>query len=330
MNQKEDAIINKVDVDQKPENVQNQEKTETNVDSSTIHESKKSRTSDNKNVNQKEDTLINKVNENEKSENLQNQEKTKTDVDSSTVHESKNPEKLVNKGVNQKENTTVNKVDKNQKPENRKISPKVKEIKSAPEKNDETKTLDLKAKTNRINSDEFIFYANPKINLGSQKLKASADRINSDEFQEYVNPIIDLENTSSNDFQGDENSDKNISPNFDSSDNKKSSKNPQGQIAIRNEIQKPVLDVKKSDLKEKNVFDKLIERGFVQENKFDIKESNALKLIDNYKSSEEEGLESDVKGQLNSELIYEVIVSPKMQTKNFCLTIHRRIVAHFC
>ena len=33
--------------------------------------------------------------------------------------------------------------------------------------NDETKTLDLKAKTNRINSDEFTFYANPKINLGS-------------------------------------------------------------------------------------------------------------------------------------------------------------------
>ena len=46
--------------------------------------------------------------------------------------------------------------------------------------NDETKTLDLKAKTNRINSDEFLFYANPKINLGYQKLKASTDRINSD------------------------------------------------------------------------------------------------------------------------------------------------------
>ena len=47
--------------------------------------------------------------------------------------------------------------------------------------NDETKTLDLKAKTNRINSAEFLFYANPKINLGSQKLKASTDRINFDD-----------------------------------------------------------------------------------------------------------------------------------------------------
>ena len=150
--------------------------------------------------------------------------------------------------------------------------------------NHETKTLDLKAKTNRINSDEFIFYANPKINLGSQKVKASTDRINSDEFQEYVNPIIDLENISFNDFQGDENSD--ISPAFDSSDIKKSSKNPPGQIVISNEIQKPVPDV---------------EKGFVQENKYENKESNALKLIDNYKSSEEDALESDVKGQLNSE-----------------------------
>ena len=38
------------------------------------------------------------------------------------------------------------------------------------------------------------------------------------------------------------------------------------------------------------------------------------------------------KGQLNSELIYEVIVSPKMQTKNykdFCPTIQTRIVALF-
>ena len=36
------------------------------------------------------------------------------------------------------------------------------------------------------------------------------------------------------------------------------------------------------------------------------------------------------KGQLNSEQIYEVIVSPKMQTKNykdFCPTIQTRIVA---
>ena len=36
------------------------------------------------------------------------------------------------------------------------------------------------------------------------------------------------------------------------------------------------------------------------------------------------------KGQLNSELIYEVIVSPKMQTKNykdFCLTKQTRITA---
>ena len=38
------------------------------------------------------------------------------------------------------------------------------------------------------------------------------------------------------------------------------------------------------------------------------------------------------KGQLNSEWIYEVIVSPKMQTKNFmdfCPTIQTRIVAFF-
>ena len=38
------------------------------------------------------------------------------------------------------------------------------------------------------------------------------------------------------------------------------------------------------------------------------------------------------KGQLNSEWIYEVIVSPKMQTKNykdFCLTKQTRIVAPF-
>ena len=38
------------------------------------------------------------------------------------------------------------------------------------------------------------------------------------------------------------------------------------------------------------------------------------------------------KGQLNSELIYEVIVSPKMQTKNhkdFCPTKETRIVALF-
>ena len=38
------------------------------------------------------------------------------------------------------------------------------------------------------------------------------------------------------------------------------------------------------------------------------------------------------KGQLNSELIYEVIKSPKMQTKNyknFCPTIQTRIVALF-
>ena len=47
--------------------------------------------------------------------------------------------------------------------------------------NDETKTLDLKANTNRINSDEFLFYANPKINLGSQMLKACTNRINSDD-----------------------------------------------------------------------------------------------------------------------------------------------------
>ena len=40
------------------------------------------------------------------------------------------------------------------------------------------------------NSDELIFNANPKINLGSQKLKASTDRINSDDFQEYANPKI--------------------------------------------------------------------------------------------------------------------------------------------
>ena len=39
-----------------------------------------------------------------------------------------------------------------------------------------------------------------------------------------------------------------------------------------------------------------------------------------------------VKGQLNSELIYEAIVSPKMQTKNyknFCPTKQTRIVALF-
>ena len=37
-----------------------------------------------------------------------------------------------------------------------------------------------------------------------------------------------------------------------------------------------------------------------------------------------------IKGQLNSEWIYEVIVSPKMQTKNykdFCPTKQKRIVA---
>ena len=293
VNQIKDTFIKKVNENQKQKNVHNQEKAKTDVDSCTVHESKKSRNSVNKNVKQKEDTILNKVDENQKPENLQNQEKTKTDVDS------KNPEKLiipVNKGVNQKENTTVNKVDEKQKPENGKISPKVREIQSATEKNDEIKTLDLKAKTNRINSDEFIFYANPKINLGSQKLKASTDRINSDEFQEYVNPIIDLENIISHDFQGDENSDKIISPTFDSSDIKKSSKNPPGQIVISNEIQKPVPEVEKSDLKEKNVY-KLIEKGFAQESIHESKESNcdAMKLIDNYKSSEEDGLESDVK-----------------------------------
>ena len=39
-----------------------------------------------------------------------------------------------------------------------------------------------------------------------------------------------------------------------------------------------------------------------------------------------------IKGQLNSEWIYEVIVSPKMQTKNykdFCPTKKARIVALF-
>ena len=38
------------------------------------------------------------------------------------------------------------------------------------------------------------------------------------------------------------------------------------------------------------------------------------------------------KGQLNSEWIFEVIVSPEMQTENymdFCPTIHTRIIAHF-
>ena len=44
--------------------------------------------------------------------------------------------------------------------------------------------------THEENSDEFISNANPKINLGSQKLKASTDRINSDDFQEYANPKI--------------------------------------------------------------------------------------------------------------------------------------------
>ena len=40
----------------------------------------------------------------------------------------------------------------------------------------------------------------------------------------------------------------------------------------------------------------------------------------------------DAKGQLNTESIYKVIVSPKMQTKdykNFCPTIQARVVALF-
>ena len=61
VNQNEDATINKVNENQKPEYVQHQEKTKTDVDSSIVHESKKSgNTIDpvNKGENQKENTNL--------------------------------------------------------------------------------------------------------------------------------------------------------------------------------------------------------------------------------------------------------------------------------
>jgi hypothetical protein len=50
--------------------------------------------------------------------------------------------------------------------------------------------VDPRISRNEKTSDEFIFNANTKINLGSQKLKSSTDRINSDAFQEHANPKI--------------------------------------------------------------------------------------------------------------------------------------------